>query len=107
MKIVVNQIKTQAREAVQYAKKRKTRPLKSQSSAYGIALKYIFALRDWTLKYASEKVGISPQSLNYIVNEQPADRFDIIYIRKLCNKFGVDSAYFVELVQEIDAILEA
>ena len=107
MKIRENQIKTQALEAVQYAKKQKTKPLKHNASAYGVALKYIFALRDWQMKDASAMAGMSPQSLNYIVNIQSSDRFDPIYIRKLCDKFGVDSAYFVELVGEIQSILEA
>ena len=90
-----------------YSKKQKSKPLKRKTTAYGIALKYIFALRDWQMKDASAKVGISPQSLNYIVNRQAEDRFDPIYVRKLCNKFGVDSEYFVDLVSEIKSILEA
>ncbi len=106
MKMRVNQINTQALEAIEYSKKQKSKPLRHKTTPYGVALKYIFALRDWKLKDASAMVGISPQSLNYIVNRQPSDRFDPIYVRKLCDKFGVDSAYFVELVGEIKSILE-
>lgn len=106
MKIVVNQIKTQAREAIECSRKQRTKPVKGQITAYGIAFKYIFELRDWQMKDASKIAGMSPQSLNYIVNKQPEDRFDPVYIRKLCNKFSVDSAYFVDLVTEIKAILE-
>ena len=106
MKILVNQLKTQALEAIEYAKRNRTKPVKHKITEYGIAFKYIFALRDWQLKDASAMVGISPQALNYIINRQAADRFNSIYVRKLCDKFGVDSAYFTDLVAEIKAILE-
>ena len=106
MKILINQVKTQAKEAVLCSQKHIGRTKKHKINAYGIALKYIFALRDLSLKNASEIAGISPQNLNYIVNRQPVEQFDPVYVRRICQKFNVDCEYFVELVEQIGIILE-
>lgn len=105
------QVKDQANRAIQFLNdggcKKGGCKLNHNVNSYGIALKYIFALRDLSYEDVAKKLFITPQSVNHIVNRMKKEKFNEIYIDKLCNKLSIDSAYFSDLVQEIDKILEA
>lgn len=110
MKIQEQQVRYQAEQAVEFvrngARKRGGFELKRKTTPYGIALKYIFALRDLTFEQAAELGKFSAQNLNYIVNRMKSCRFDTIYIDKLCYTFNIDRQYFDDLVREISNVME-
>lgn len=110
MRIEEMQIKDQAQKAVDYMNKGGNKKggwrLNHNVHSYGIALKYIFALRDLSYENVALKMNVTPQSVNNLVNRMKRERFDDIFIQKLCDNLSLDSAYFKDLVAEIDNILE-
>lgn len=110
MKIQERQVREQAEQAVEFvmggARKRGGWKLKRRVNPYGVALKYIFALRDLTFEKAASMCNFTAQNLNYIVNRMKKDRFDTIYIDKLCRAFNIDRIYFIDLVNEISKVAE-
>lgn len=111
MKIQEMQIRDQAQKAIDYqnsgGNKKGGIARTHNINSYGIALKFIFALKDLTFEDVGLKLNLTPQSVNNIVNRMKKDKFNDIYIDKLCNALSIDSAYFTDLVEEIDNILEA
>lgn len=110
MKIKEIQVKDQAMKAVEYfsnnGKKKGGFELKRKSNPYGIALKYIFIIKDMSYSDVAQLLDLSPQAINNIVNRMKVDRFDEFYVDKLCDKLSVDSGYFLDLVNEIGRIME-
>nr|DAK86211.1 MAG TPA: Regulatory protein [Caudoviricetes sp.] len=111
MKIQEMQVKDQAQKAIEFlnsgGSKKGGCKLTHNVNSYGIALKYIFALRDLSYEDVANKMQVTPQSINHIVNRMKRDKFNDIYKQKLCDTLSIDSAYFKDLVEEIDKILEA
>lgn len=111
MRIQEMQVKDQAQKAVGFTKsgggKKGGWQLTRTVNSYGIALKYIFALRDLTYEEVAAKMNITPQGVNNIVNRMKKEKFNEIYVQRLCETLAIDSAYFNDLVNEIDNILEA
>ena len=110
MSIEERQAKEQAQRAVEFAvasAKRKGRnKCKRKPNEYGIAFKYIFALRDMTFKDVSCKTKYSAQGINYIVNRMDADRFDCVFVQRMCEVLNIDYFYFRDLVSEIKILME-
>lgn len=110
MKIVEMQIKEQAEKAVSYftngGKKNGGNKLRRKQTPYGIALKYIFITRDMTYKDVAQRLEITPQAVNNIVNRMKSKCFNEFYVDRLCDKLCVDSGYFKDLVSEIYLIME-
>ena len=104
------QLKDQAIKAVNYftagGKKSGGNKLKHKLNPYGIALKYIFITRDLTYEDVADKLQITPQAVNHIVNRMKKKCFNEFYVDKLCDKLSVDSGYFKDLVSEIGRIME-
>lgn len=105
------QVKDQAQKAVNYftsgGKKIGGNKLSHDINCYGIALKYIFMIRDLTYEDVAKKMLVTPQSVNNLVNRMKKERFNDFYVDKLCNILNIDSIYFNDLVNEIDCILGA
>lgn len=110
MKIQEMQISDQAKKAIDYqnngGNKKGGLACTHNVTSYGIALKFIFALKDLTFEDVGQKLFLTPQSVNNIVNRMKKDKFNDLYIEKLCNALSIDSGYFNDLVKEIDKILE-
>lgn len=110
MKLQEIQVKDQAKKAVNYfnngGRKRGGNKSIRKANSFGIALKYVFALRDMTYADVANKLNITPQAINNIVNRMNKNRFDEFYVNKLCRILSIDSAYFYDLVEEIDNIME-
>lgn len=110
MRIVEMQVREQAEKAVRYftngGKKNGGNALKHKQNPYGIALKYIFITRDLTYEDVANKLQITPQAVNHIVNRMKKKCFNEFYVDKLCDKLCVDSGYFKDLVGEIGRIME-
>lgn len=110
MRIQEMQVKDQAKKAIEYfnngGRKKGGCKLTHNANSCGIALKYIFALRDLTYENVAIKLKVTPQNVNNIVNRMKKNKFNDIYIDKLCNVLSIDSGYFKDLVAEIDNILE-
>lgn len=104
------QVKDQAQKAVEFftngGNKNGGYKKTHSASSYGVALKYIFAIRDMTYENVGAKLNVTPQSVNNIINRMKKEKFNAIYVDKLCNKLSIDSAYFTDLVSEIDNIME-
>lgn len=111
MKIQEMQVKDQAQKAINFfnsgGSKKGGCKLTHTVNSYGIALKYVFALRDLTYEDVANKLQVTPQSVNNIVNRMKKSKFNEIYVDKLCHVLSIDSGYFQDLVNEIDNILEA
>lgn len=111
MRIQEMQVRDQAKKAIEYfnsgGSKKGGCKLTHNVNSYGIALKYIFALRDLTYEDVAIKLQVTPQNVNNIVNRMKRSKFNDIYIDKLCHILSIDSGYFKDLVGEIDSILEA
>lgn len=111
MNIKEIQVKDQAKRALDFANsggfKKGGFEITHKLNCYGIALKYIFFLRDLTYADVAYRLKVTPQSVNNIVNRMKKDKFNSFYIDKLCDNLGIDVLYFKDLVQEIDNILEA
>lgn len=110
MRIQEQQVRYQAEQAVEFvqngARKRGGWQLRRKANPYGVALKYIFALRDLTFEEASQLGGFTAQNINYIVNRMKKNRFDTIYIDKICHTFNIERQYFIDLVNEISLVME-
>ena len=104
------QVREQAEQAVEFVenggRKHGANKPTRKMNPYGIALKYIFAIRDQTFEDASKFCNFTAQNLNYIVNRKKASTFDTIYIDKLCRIFNIDRVYFRDLVSEIRNVME-
>ena len=110
MTIQERQVRDQAEQAVEFVrnggtKKGANKPTR-RMNPYGVALKYIFAIRDWTFEDASKFCDCTPQNMNYILNRKKANSFNTIYIDKLCSYFNIDRLYFRDLVSEIRNVME-
>lgn len=110
MNIFEMQVRQQAEQAVEFienggTKKGANKPTRKMNP-YGIALKYIFAIRDQTFEEASKLCDCTAQNLNYIVNRKKESSFNTIYIDKLCRIFNIDRMYFRDLVKEIRNVME-
>lgn len=110
MQILEVQVKDQAQKAVDYfncgGNKKGGLAITHNANSYGIALKYIFAIKDLTYESVGAKMNLTAQSVNNIVNRMKRERFTSPYIEKLCRAISIDSAYFNDLVDEIDNIME-
>lgn len=110
MKVVEMQIKDQAKKAINYINqgggKKGGCKLTHNVNSYGIALKYIFALRDLKYSDVAIKLNMTPQAINNIVNRMKKNKFNDVYVDKLCYNLSIDSGYFKDLVREIENILE-
>lgn len=110
MRIKERQVKEQAQRAVEFAvdsaKRKGKNKCKRKPNEYGIAFKYIFALRDMTFKDVSCKTKYSAQSINYIVNRMDVDRFDYVFVQRMCDILNIDYLYFKDLVSEIKILME-
>jgi hypothetical protein len=110
LNIKERQVKEQAQRAVEFAsvsaKTNRRNRCRRKPNAYGIAFKYIFALRDMTFKDVSRKTNYSPQSINYIVNRMSVDRFDCVFVQKMCDFLNLDYYYFRDMVEEIKILME-
>lgn len=82
-------------------------PLKRMPCAYGIAFRYMFAKRDLNLSKAAKKIGISSQSLNYIINRASEKTYNYFYVDNWCRLFNIDTEYFLSLVSAIKNIMES
>ena len=110
MKIREMQVREQAQRAVEFssdsARNRKKNRCRRKLNAYGIAFKYIFALRDLTFKDVATKMKYSPQGINYIVNRMSEDSFDCVFVQKMCDILNLDYYYFKDMVEEIKVLME-
>lgn len=104
------QLKSEAQKAVDYftnnGKHYGGYKLKWKMNAYGIALKYIFIIKDLTYVEVAKMYGATPQNINYVVNRMKKKQFNPFFVERLCQILSVDSGYFYDLVKEIDKILE-
>lgn len=110
MQIKKIQVKDQAQKAIKYftngGKKNGGNKLTHKLNCYGIALKYIFIIRDMTYEDVAKILQTTPQNINHLVNRMGKDRFNEFFVDKLCDKLRIDSGYFIDLVNEIDNIME-
>lgn len=79
--------------------------LKRKCNCYGLTLKYMFAIKDLTYKDVGDIVGVTAQSINYLVNRASEESFTDIYMKHLCRKLSIDYQYFRDLSEQVRSIL--
>ena len=104
------QVKDQAKKAIDFCngsgRKRGGKFPKRKPNAYSVALKYILALRDMTYQEVADRFNFAPQNFNYIVNRMSEEKFNCVFVDKLCQNLNIDALYFMDLVNEINILME-
>lgn len=80
--------------------------LSRKCNCYGLTLKYMFAVRGLSFQDVARVVGVTPQSINHLVNRASERSFkDKVYMEYLCRKLNIDYQYFMELAEQVRSIM--
>lgn len=80
--------------------------LNRKCNCYGLTLKYIFSVRGLSYKDVGTIIGVTPQSINHLVNRASEESFsDEQYMKYLCKKLNVDYQYFKDLAECVRNIM--
>lgn len=108
--IVELQLSQEAQNVLEFhpkARKCGGNKLKRKCNCYGLTLKYLFALKGFTYEDVGERLGISAQSVNHLVNRASEESFnDKIYLQSVCKKLNIDYNYFTDLCNYVRGMIE-
>lgn len=80
--------------------------LNRKCNCYGLTLKYLFSMKGLSFKNVGEKLGVTAQSINHLVNRASEESFDdIFYMKSLCFKLNIDYQYFKDLSSEVRRLM--
>lgn len=108
--INIPEIKEEAKKVVRYKPKSRKGggyELSHQCNCYGLTLKYIFALKELTFKKVGNILGVTPQSINHLVNRTAEYNIENeIFLEKLCNQLSINYDYFRMLCEEVRMLID-
>lgn len=103
------QLEEEAKNVVQFdakAMKCGGNRLKHERNEFGMTLKYLFAVKDWTFKDVGERLGISSQAINHLVNRTKAHSFtNKPFVERLCISLNIDYKYFIDLSSKVKELM--